>query len=111
MFADPPPWAQALLSLRHRLVRPFGLKTDAVAGEDAVNGFPVLRADDSTAVLGLDDKHLDFRIVLTVTPRDPSGFALRVTTLVRRHGLAGRAYLVAVMPFHRLIVPATMAWV
>lgn len=108
MLGNPPAWAQALLSLRDTLVRPFGLKTAATADPNAVNGFPLLRSDGGIAVLGLDDTHLDFRIVVTVTARGAAGFALRITTLVRRHGLAGRLYLAAVLPAHRLIVPAIL---
>ncbi len=52
---------------------------------------------------GLDDKHLDFRVVI-----DVAGTAdqqrVTATTLVLTHNLLGRAYLTIILPFHRLIV-------
>jgi hypothetical protein len=55
-------------------------------------------------VLGFDDRHLDFRIVIDVRQDRPSGQTLSVMTLVHRNNLFGRLYLATVMPFHRLIV-------
>ncbi len=97
-FARPPRWAAMLMDLRDRLVAPFGLKPAPSTG------FPVISEAADRVVMGFDDRHLDFRIVVTVI----SG-TMTVTTIVRRHNLAGRAYLAAVLPFHRLIVPAFVA--
>jgi hypothetical protein len=55
-------------------------------------------------VLGFDDRHLDFRIVIDVRQDRPSGQTLSVMTLVHRNNLFGRLYLAAVLPFHKLIV-------
>ena len=87
-----PWWIRALTGLRNRLGRIVGLKPAPASG------FPVIRQAPDEVVLGLDDKHLDFRIVVTVA----AGFAT-VTTLVRWHNAWGRAYLAAIMPFHRVI--------
>ena len=92
-FAHGPLWIRALLGLRNRLGRVVGLKP-APPG-----GFPVLRQAADQVVLGFDDRHLDFRVVVAVA----GGFAT-VTTLVRWHNAWGRAYLLAIMPFHRVIV-------
>ena len=56
---------------------------------------------------GFNDRHLDFRLIVDVTP---SGEARQVTatTLVRTHNRLGRLYLAIIMPFHRLIVPAML---
>lgn len=54
-------------------------------------------------VLGFDDKHLDFRLVV-----DSTGGEITGTTLIRTHNLLGRAYLAAVLPFHHLIVRAML---
>jgi len=91
-FAHGPLWIRTLMGLRNRLGRVVGLKP-APAG-----GFPVIRQSPGEVLMGFDDKHLDFRIVATVA----GGFAT-LTTLVRWHNAWGRAYLVAIMPFHRAI--------
>jgi hypothetical protein len=91
-FAQGPVWVRALMGLRNRLGRLVGLKP-APAG-----GFPVVRQSADEVVLGFDDRHLDFRVVVTVA----GGFAT-VTTVVRWHNAWGRAYLAAIMPFHRAI--------
>jgi hypothetical protein len=97
-FAQAPRWAAALMYLRDRLVAPFGLKPAPSTG------FPVISESPEQVVMGFDDRHLDFRIVVTVN----AGMA-SVTTIVRRHNLLGRLYLTAIMPFHRRIAPAFAA--
>jgi hypothetical protein len=96
-FARPPRWAAALMDLRDRIVGVFGLKPAPSTG------FPVISEAPDHVVLGFDDFHLDFRIVVTVI----SG-AATITTIVRRHNLWGRTYLALIMPFHRVITPAFM---
>jgi hypothetical protein len=97
-FAHAPQWAAMLIDLRNRLVAPFGLKSAPATG------FPVISERPDQVVMGFDDRHLDFRIIVTVA----SGVA-SVTTIVRRHNLGGRLYLAAIMPFHRLIARAFVA--
>ena len=91
-FSREPGWIRGLLRLRNRLGLLVGLKP-ALSG-----GFPVIRQSPSEVLMGFDDRHLDFRIVVAVA----GGFAT-VTTLVRWHNAWGRAYLTAIMPFHRAI--------
>lgn len=99
-----PGWAQALMGLRNALVRPFGLKTGAGEGAKGQGMFPVLKDDDHEFVLGLDDRHLDFRIIVL-----REGGRVFMSTWVRPHNLAGRAYLRLVMPFHVLITRGAVA--
>ena len=91
-FAHMPLWMRSLMGMRNRLGRLVGLKP-APKG-----GFPVVRESSDQVILGFDDKHLDFRVVVGVG----GGFAT-VTTIVRWHNGWGRAYLAAIMPFHRAI--------
>jgi hypothetical protein len=93
-----PSWAMALLRLRNALVRPLGLKTAAEPDLPSVGMFPIRKDDGQEFVLGLDDRHLDFRIAVL---RD--GERLYLSTWVHPHNLWGRAYLRLVMPFHVLI--------
>ena len=91
-FAQGPLWIRALLGLRNALGRLVGLRS-ARSG-----GFPVIRESADEVLMGFDDRHLDFRIVVGVV----AGHAT-VTTIVRWHNVWGRAYLAVVMPFHRRI--------
>ncbi len=103
----PPGWVRRLMVLRNVLVAPFGLKgaaEEVKTSETEIGGFPVVSASDDRVVLGFDDRHLNFRIVIDVRQDRPSGQTLSVMTLVHRNNLLGRLYLAAVMPFHRLIV-------
>jgi len=103
-----PVWADRLLALRNVLVAPFGLKTGG-AGEtdDLVGIFPVLESGPDRMVLGLDDWHLDFRILLERTSQT-SDTRLRLTTFVTRHNLFGRTYIALITPFHKMIVRSVM---
>jgi Protein of unknown function (DUF2867) len=106
MMGRSPRWIKTLLSLRNALVAPFGLKISG-AGEKAAGGaiglFPVLSETPDRLVAGFDDSHLDFRVVVNVTPSG-QGQQVTATTLVRTHNWLGRAYLAIILPFHRLIV-------
>ena len=60
-------------------------------------------------VLGFDDRHLDFRIVVETQAAGEDQTSVRLMTLIRRHNLLGRAYLAAIMPFHKLIVASMLS--
>ena len=51
----------------------------------------------------MDDRHLDFRVALTVRPFGSE--VLVVTTAVRRHNRLGRAYFAVVKGPHLVLVP------
>lgn len=110
MLGRSPRWVEILLSLRHALVAPFGLKTTA-AGEKAPGGviglFPVLSETPDRLIAGFDDAHLDFRAVIDVTASG-GGQQVTATTVVRTHNWFGRTYLAVILPFHRLIVRAML---
>ena len=105
MMAHQPRWIAQLLALRDRLVAPFGLVTAARlanATADKIGFFPVISATPARLVAGLDDRHLDFRLVVDVEPCD-KGQRVTATTLVLTHNWLGRIYLAVILPFHRLI--------
>lgn len=106
MFADVPRWVSALLAARNAIVRFFGLKSAelTMTGQETVGGFPLLSTSDDRALLGFNDRHLDFRILITVDRVDALQQRVTLTTLVKRHNLFGRLYILVVTPFHRLIV-------
>ncbi len=108
-FEEPPAWVTHLLALRNAVVMPFGLKTGREAGDrrEWIGIFPVETMTPDRIVLGFDDKHLDFRVVIDVAPRG-DGCEVTATTLVREHNFLGRLYLTTILPFHRAIVPALL---
>ena len=111
MFGRMPWWIRALMAVRNRLVAPLGLKTGrdrAIATSRRIGFFPIVTETPERVVLGLDDKHLDFRIAVDVAKLEGARRQTTATTLVRCHNLLGRLYLAAVLPFHRVIVPAML---
>lgn len=111
-FTRMPGWVGGLMALRNLLVKPFGLKGDPeAASQEAqrVGMFPVLSKSPAQYVLGFDDRHLDFRIVVETETLPDRQTAVRMMTLVRRHNRLGRFYLAAIMPFHKLIVATTLS--
>ena len=114
MMGRSPRWVEALLTLRHWLVAPFGLKTSG-NGEnpprETIGLFPILIQTPDRLVAGFNDKHLDFRVVVDVVtsgPDDTSGQQVTATTLVLTHNRLGRVYLAIILPFHRLVVRAML---
>lgn len=104
-MGDFPGWVRVLMWLRNAIVRPFGLKGSGPSSTREMIGiFPVLSRSDEQMVLGFDDTHLDFRIVVDVRPAGDTQQAVNVTTLVHRKILLGKIYLAVITPFHRLIV-------
>jgi hypothetical protein len=67
-------------------------------------------ASPEQVVMGFDDAHLDFRVVVEVTSNCRRQ-QVTATTFVRTRNHLGRLYLAAVKPFHRMIVPAMLAQV
>jgi Protein of unknown function (DUF2867) len=110
MLGHSPRWIERLLALRNFLVAPFGLKKPVPTrngATDTIGIFPVVSETPGRLVAGLNDKHLDFRVVVDIAT---SGHGQRVTatTLVLTHNLLGRVYLAIIVPFHRLVVRALL---
>jgi hypothetical protein len=111
-FAGQPGWIARLLAIRNILVAPFGLKPGAdrsLPASSRVGVFPVVSSSSERVVLGFDDTHLNFRIIVDVKALDETTRRITATTLVHRNNLFGRVYLATVMPFHKLIVPTMLA--
>ena len=111
-LAAPPQWVHRLMRLRDRLVTPFGLKPASAPLRQAAPPlqigecfgiFRVLASSADTVLLGEDDWHLDFRILLRWQASE-----LTVITAVRTKHWAGRLYMALVTPFHHLIVAWTL---
>lgn len=107
MMDTMPAWTKPLLWLRNVIVAPFGLKRadQSIVEEDKdyIDFFPVLSESEQEIVVGLDDRHLDFRILLE-RQSGANSARYRLTTLVERHNGLGRIYLFLITPFHKWIV-------
>ncbi|TIW89398.1 MAG: DUF2867 domain-containing protein [Mesorhizobium sp.] len=107
-----PRWVGRLLVLRNFAVRPFRLKTGlepAVLPAGKIGIFPIISQFPGKVVLGLDDRHLDFRVLVEVRDLGTGRQEVAATTIVKTHNWLGRIYLAIVMPFHRIVVPAMLA--
>ena len=107
IFENPPRFAVALMALRNSLVAPFGLRAPNRLNRDAtdhqmVGIFPLLSASPEEVILGGNDRHLDFRIWVSIE-KDKTGCDLTISTLVRFNNFFGKVYLITVMPFHRML--------
>jgi hypothetical protein len=106
-LAAPPGWVDTLMLARDRIVGRCGLKTAGPrhappqapfqVGQQ-LGVFRILHLAPREAILGEDDRHLDFRVSLMIDAGQ-----LRVSTLVRPHNVFGWLYLTIVLPFHHLI--------
>jgi hypothetical protein len=110
MMGRTPRWIGVLMGLRNRIVTPLGLKAPVAApasSADRIGIFPVLSRSPDRVVLGFEDRHLDFRVIVDVAPASDQR-RVTVTTMVRTHNRLGRVYLAIVLPFHRIIVRAML---
>ena len=110
MLTSVPGWIDGLLGARDRVVGVFGLKTegkrivpDRFEPGVSTGLFEVFARSDEEVLFGADDSHLDFRLSCLMRER-----AVTLTTVVRFHGVRGRAYFAFVRPFHARIVPAML---
>jgi hypothetical protein len=106
MVGRSPWWVEALMKLRDLIVAPLGLKTATVARHAdiaKVGFFPVLSETPQRMVLGFNDSHLDFRVVIDVVDIS-DGQCVTATTIVLMHNWIGRTYIAIIKPFHRMVV-------
>jgi hypothetical protein len=116
VFGNPAPWARSLMRARDAIVSGFGVKTSGqiaaeakAAGTERISFFPLQSRSEQELIVGEDDRHLDFRASVLLRPRaDGSGDELVTTTVVHCHNALGRIYLIAISPFHRLIVRSNL---
>lgn len=105
VFAKQPRFANFLMATRNVIVAPFGLRASvdfSDRGLGKINVFPIISNTDAEIVVGGNDKHLDFRIWISIQPSS-KGSEVTISTLVKINNLLGRIYLFFIMPFHRLL--------
>ena len=116
VFAHQAFWINGLLAVRDLAVSGFGLKTSkhlktlAVEDKDRIGIFKIYSKRNDEIILGEDDKHLDFRLSVYVVNHGETGQDNRLvlSTVVHCHNLLGRAYILAIEQFHRIIVKSSL---
>jgi Protein of unknown function (DUF2867) len=118
VFGDRPTWITLLLQMRGVFANLVGLKHPEITevgaiepGEgrrpyavgDRVGLFPVQAITAKELILGMDDKHLNFRVSVLRTKQNGTE-KVTVSTVVQLNNSLGRMYLFAIKPFHKLIV-------
>ena len=112
IMASAPNWVLQLLALRNKLARLVGLKgepPEMPKSIEVLGMFPVVSQTPDCVVLGFNDKHLDFRIVIETKPGNGTQTDVSLATAVKWHNIWGRLYLAVIMPFHKLIVRTMLA--
>jgi hypothetical protein len=114
-----PEWAEGLLALRDRMVRPLGIKTVGRLGKrddrppgdyaigDTLSIFTVVAITPTEVVLGIDDTHLDVRIAFLKRLGD-GGSRYAVCSVVTTHNALGKVYMLPVAVVHPLLVKTMM---
>ena len=109
IFDTSPKWVSNLFRLRNWIVKFFGLKTTAPADYHTkfevggyVKFFKIYYIADNEVIMGADDKHLNFRVLICNTNSERHN--IKVTTLVKFNNSFGKFYMTLVKPFHRLVV-------
>ncbi|GAL84736.1 conserved hypothetical protein [Sporocytophaga myxococcoides] len=119
-FDTSPKWIEKLFILRNAIVKMLGLKVSEVNDRkrqrelfkvekgNSLGLFKVFDKSENEALLGEDDKHLDFRILFHLINKGDNHYVFTLTTPVRFHNAFGRFYFTIIKPFHQFIVPAMM---
>lgn len=112
VFGHHPAWAKGLLIIRNGLVRRLGLEAptvseilrpnaqDAYAVGDTIGVWPIFALTPTELVAGRNNSHLDFRVSVL---KELQGGATTVviSTVCDVHNAFGRAYILAIAPFHK----------
>ncbi|HTD02494.1 DUF2867 domain-containing protein [Undibacterium sp.] len=112
------PWVASLMRLRDALVAGFGIKTSKqlqdlgdAHDDKRIYLFRIYATSANEILLGEDDKHLDFRLSVlhqTQVQSTESSSYLVLSTVVHCHNFLGRAYILLIAPFHRLVVQSSL---
>ncbi|MGK5071641.1 DUF2867 domain-containing protein [Janthinobacterium sp. ZB1P44] len=112
LLGSQPGWAHKLMVLRDAIVARFGIKTarqmEAKPGK-RIGIFRIYAVSDDEIIVGEDDSHLDFRLSV-LRDRDTGRHgSVTMSSVVHCHNWVGRAYILLIRPFHKLIVRRSLA--
>jgi hypothetical protein len=121
VISKTPAWINFLMAARNRVVMLFGLKNLGHLGAinegkpasdycigDRIGIFTLLSNTDNEVIMGDADKHLEVKLSVCKLAQGGKE-SVATTTVVHIHNLLGRVYMLFVVPFHKLIVPAVLA--
>lgn len=98
--------------LRDAIVARFGIKTaKQMEGKPGkrIGIFRIYAVSNDEIIVGEDDSHLDFRLSV-LRHRDAGRHgSVTVSSVVHCHNRVGRAYILLIRPFHKLIVQRSLA--
>jgi len=98
-----PGWVRPAMALRNALVAPFGLIRGegeaSGSGPDFLARLPVVHDRPDLFETGVTDQHLTFVIRI-----EAERATVAARTLIWFHAGLGRAYLMAVLPAHKLLM-------
>ncbi|WKK77121.2 DUF2867 domain-containing protein [Marivirga salinae] len=106
---NPPKWIKSLFTLRNKIAKLIGLKTEKPADYNErfevggyIGFFKIFSITQNEIVLGANDSHLNFRAIVANKIEDLHN--IKFITLVQYNNSTGRIYMSVVKPFHRLVV-------
>ena len=109
IFNKVPKWVGALMMIRNGIMKLLNmhLKMPSDYNEEWREGgyvgfFKIFNIQPKEVLLGLDDKHLNFRV--SILNSEEKTHNIKVTTLVEYNNKFGRFYMGLVKPFHRIVV-------
>jgi len=112
VLGSQPGWARKLMVLRDAIVVRFGIQTakqlEAKPGK-RIGIFRIYSVSDDEIILGEDDSHLDFRLSVLRDRNVGRHGSVTVSSVVHCHNGVGRAYILLIRPFHKLIVRRSLA--
>jgi hypothetical protein len=107
-----PFWISALFWMRDAIMRCLHIKTRSdspVAGTGTTFGlFPILSRIPGEIIAGVDDRHLNFRVVVRLAKIENGLQQVSFRTQVQFNNVFGRIYFIPVKPLHKIIVPAML---
>ncbi len=110
-------WVVALLNLRNRVVPLLGIEAKKPPRKQRaelsfepgtkVGIFQVFEHTNDKILMGEDDRHLNYRVLVTIDEVNGARWGI-FSTVVHYNNWRGRLYFTPVKPFHRLVVPSML---
>lgn len=91
-----------LLKLRDLLVKPFGLQTGGSFTD------MIIKQNEYEIVLGTNDKHLIFHVLLLCLPLKEKKQKISIVTYVKYNNNLGKVYFFVISIFHKFIVKSLL---
>lgn len=101
-FKQFPKWIERLMNLRNAIVKPLGLDTNTQFSDR------IYAKNLHEEILGMPDKHLDFRVSMWCGDYLDGKQELQIITLVKYNNWLRRAYFFFIRPFHKIIIRAIL---